>query len=253
MECLYYPEIDSTQEEAKRLISAEKTSTTAVVYADLQTAGRGSRGRQWQSEKTGNLLATYVFPIDQNWPLKTNLAVYPLSLGIFSFLSGLLARHTKPGISCPTLQIKWPNDILLNGKKIAGALHEIGDFGGRRYFLSGVGINIAWHPGKTAFPATHLKNYASDLPETEKLVLFLGECLQSALNEWQKIGFQETLEKIRPHLYRLGEEISVFPARDRSKEIKGIFDDIDLDGALLIKNEKGLQKITAGDIFPSLT
>jgi BirA family biotin operon repressor/biotin-[acetyl-CoA-carboxylase] ligase len=243
---VHHTELDSTQDEAKRLLeSGESPLPPFAIWADVQTRGRGSRGRTWESAQRGNCLVTYVFEIDARW-LSPAQVVYPLSLGIYRFLSSLPATETALYL------IKWPNDILLNGKKICGGLHEIFETGKRHYFLAGIGINVGWHPDKTHFPCTSLHENKISVPISHEFIETMGDFLQNEIIFWQNNGFEAVLTRIRPHLYHIGENITVHPARARQCELTGRFIDIDENGALLLKTGTGILKITAADIFPTL-
>ncbi|MCB9963646.1 MAG: biotin--[acetyl-CoA-carboxylase] ligase [Rhodospirillales bacterium] len=242
----YYPEIDSTNLEAKRLIEAGRLKSATVLYAGYQTAGQGSRGRQWDSARVGNFAASYVFPLQKD-VRQAHLAVYPIALSVYRYLGSLTPAENS-------LHIKWPNDILINGKKVCGCLHEIAHTETQSYFIAGIGINLFHHPNieKNAFPATNLSEYAKISPDLENHVINLGKILQDTISFWKKEGISVILDQIKPCLYRFKEEITLFPREDRRHSITGIFENIDENGALLLKTRTDVQKFTSADIFPSL-
>lgn len=247
-ELCHYKEIDSTNLEAKRLVESSKISNKTVIYADRQLAGQGSRGRKWSSNKEGNLLASFIIPIPENWQ-KPYLALYPVSFAVKKFIEHLLQDKNVQ------VELKWPNDILINQKKVCGCLHEIASNQNGKFFIAGVGLNIAWHPEETSssLPPISVKEFIEvNLPMAE-LVEDLSEHIEQEIQDWQYLGFRSYLKKIIPHFYRFGEAIAVSPSRERDNKITGEFCGIDIDGALILKTISGTQKITAADVFPNLT
>ena len=123
-------EVDSTSDEAARRLRAGTMPVPGVVVADVQTRGRGTRGRTWLSDAAGgSLTATFVLPIHKERPV-TEL---PL-------LAGLAVRDALAGlVPGADLRLKWPNDVLLGGRKAAGLLCERRDGAD----LVGVGVNLA--------------------------------------------------------------------------------------------------------------
>ncbi|MCB9964695.1 MAG: biotin--[acetyl-CoA-carboxylase] ligase [Rhodospirillales bacterium] len=242
----YYPEIDSTNLEAKRLIEAGRLNAATVLYAGYQTAGQGSRGRQWDSAGVGNFAASYVFPLQKD-ARQAHLAVYPIALAIYRYLRALIPAEKD-------LHIKWPNDILIDEKKVCGCLHEIVYAEAQPYFIAGIGINLFHHPSveKDAFPATNLSEYIKITDDLQSHVENLGIMLDKTLSFWEKEGISAILGQIKPHLYKFKDEITLFPRGDRNHSITGIFENIDENGALLLKTRTDVQKFTSADIFPSL-
>ena len=244
----HYKEIDSTNLEAKRLVESSKIPNKTVIYADKQLAGQGSRGRNWSSNKEGNLLASFILPVPTEWQ-KPHLALYPVSFAVKKFIDHLLQDKNAQ------VELKWPNDILINQKKVCGCLHEIISDKKNKFFIAGIGLNVAWHPEQTSssLPPTSINEFAEiDLPMAE-IVKNLSEHIEQEIQEWQHLGFRSYLKKLIPHFYRFGETIAVLPSRERDDKITGEFHGIDTDGALILKTISGTQKITAADIFPNLS
>ncbi len=242
----FYEEIDSTNAEAKRLVQSGTITRPTIIYADRQTNGQGSRGRTWSSNKSGNLLATYVLPIDEGWPDKNYLALYPVSVAVYAFI-----KHTIKNDA--DIKIKWPNDLLLEGQKLGGMLHEIADYHGQKFFIAGIGLNVAWHPEVTDnFPATSLITHEQNLPDILDMVETLGIYIWDEIINWQVCRFEEYKINILPILYKLGQEILIHPRRQRDHAIKGIFKDIDDNGCLILETATSIRIISTGDIFPEL-
>ncbi|MEL7473020.1 MAG: biotin--[acetyl-CoA-carboxylase] ligase [Planctomycetota bacterium] len=132
----HFSEIDSTSSHARRRIEVDRvTREPFVVSADVQTAGRGRLGRVWRSPKGGVWLTI-------GWPTR----VRPDAVGGVALLSALAARGAivdgvKPELEDDRLRIKWPNDVLLDGAKVAGVLIERLETPSGAWLLVGVGLN----------------------------------------------------------------------------------------------------------------
>ncbi len=133
---VHYDSIDSTNTQARQL-SAEHPGEWILVSSGTQTAGRGRFGRQWQSD-TGGAWFTLVVP---HQPDPEVQAILPLLAGL-SVRQVLAEQLTLAGKQKPEIQIKWPNDVLLDGKKVAGILCERIKTGKQSAVLVGIGINI---------------------------------------------------------------------------------------------------------------
>jgi biotin-[acetyl-CoA-carboxylase] ligase BirA-like protein len=154
----YFPEVTSTQDVAKQLI-AEGASGFFVVRADHQTSGRGRAGRGWSS-LSGNLQATFSVPMTFDVALAANysfVAAVALSQTVLEFV----------GEEC-CIEHKWPNDVWINGKKLAGILLEIHE----PYLLMGIGLNISHAPEDAAYLNQVLSN---DVGVVDFLDRFFGE------------------------------------------------------------------------------
>ena len=141
MKFLYFETLGSTQDYVKDLAAKGEVSPI-WIRAGSQNAGRGRRGRQWVS-KPGNLYASGLYPWDGASALK------PLS----SFVVALAVAETlSTYIDSKKISLKWPNDVLVDGAKIAGILLEAGE----GWIAIGVGINLEHHPQNLPYPVTHL-------------------------------------------------------------------------------------------------
>ena len=130
---LYYPELGSTMDEAARLAGEEAEEGT-VVIAEVQSAGRGRQGRRWVS-RPGNLLLSVVFRPDVS------------QLPYISIIGGLAAARAVRKVAGLAPRIKWPNDLMLQGNKVAGILAESAIEGQSVcYAVLGIGLNVALNP-----------------------------------------------------------------------------------------------------------
>jgi BirA family biotin operon repressor/biotin-[acetyl-CoA-carboxylase] ligase len=226
-----YESLDSTNEEARRLAKTGMRGPVWIVSRE-QTAGRGRRGRVWISE-SGNLFATLLMPAT------TSLSA---QLG---FVAGLAAADAiaaqAPGAE---VTLKWPNDVLLNGKKVAGILLE--GFG-KDSLAIGIGINLAHYPNSTEVPSISIAAVTGNLPDLNAILLRLASAMTAWYEIWLRQGFQPVRKAWLLRASGLGHPIR---ARLADSEREGVFEDLDEDGALLLRDAAGtLTRITAGDVF----
>ncbi|MCC6949116.1 MAG: biotin--[acetyl-CoA-carboxylase] ligase [Bradyrhizobiaceae bacterium] len=212
------------------------------IAARRQTAGHGRRGRTWVSEP-GNLYASLLLA-DPAPPAAIPGICFVAALALHDAL--LDVAH---GLAPAQLRLKWPNDLLLDGKKIAGVLVEgMSLGGGPTVTVVGFGVNCRHHPANVEFPATDLAaaGYAVD---TEALLEALGAALAERLKEWDR---GENFVSIRAawlaRAAGIGEAIE---ARLPNRTVAGIFETVDESGALVLKHRDGTREtIAAGDVFP---
>ncbi len=232
--------VDSTNDEARRLAAeGEETAPDGtLVWAKEQTAGRGRLGREWVSPP-GNLYCSLV--------LRPGVPVAKAAeLGFVAALAvyDMLGTLGEPGHQA---HCKWPNDILLNDHKVAGILLEAETGGGDvpEWVILGLGVNVGVFPGDTDFPATSFRAEGWGATEIDCLNAFARHFLKWT-NTWLEDGFAPVRKNWLWRCYGLGEEIEV---RLEGETLKGVFTDIDEDGALLLKTGDGERRITAGDVF----
>lgn len=244
--------VGSTNDEAKRL-AREGAADRTVVWARRQEAGRGRRGRHWVSPE-GNLYCSVVLrPEDESQALRPEWAANAAQLSFVAALAvgGAVAHALGPGLRC---RYKWPNDVLVNGRKVAGILleSEPGANGRLEWLVLGVGINLRHFPEGTEYPATALAvEGADDVQPGDILENFCGH-LKHWLDRWQADGFAPVREAWLRQAMGLSGPITV---RLHDRSLVGTFHDLDADGALLLDEGNagagggGLTRITAGDVF----
>lgn len=232
--------VDSTNAEAKRLAvqGEEETPDGTLVWAGEQTAGRGRRGRDWDSPK-GNLYCSLV--------LRPEVSV--ANAAQLSFVAGLavfdaLATLSEPGHE---VQLKWPNDILLNDKKVAGILLEAETVKDESppWLVLGLGLNVGFHPTDMDFPATSLRAEGWASTEADVLEAYCRNFLLWS-SRWLDEGFMPIRKNWLWHCRGRGEEIEV---RMENETITGVFEDIDEEGALVLDQDGKRRLITAGDVY----
>ncbi|QRG05988.1 biotin--[acetyl-CoA-carboxylase] ligase [Xanthobacter dioxanivorans] len=238
-----FTQIGSTNAEGLARLQRGETLPVWLV-ADIQTAGRGRRGRPWTSE-LGNLFATLVLP---------NPA--PVAhLAQLCFVAGLALRDAvlsaAPQISGDMLKLKWPNDLLLDGGKLAGILVEGGsDASGKPAVVIGFGVNCLHHPDELPYKATSLEaNGAPTAPD--RLLEALDLAMAVRLNQWNAgAGFPAIRSDWMRHALGMGDQVSV---KIGTREVVGRFENIDARGAMMLRRRDGVAEIiTAGDVSLSL-
>lgn len=133
MQEFFYPELDSSQEKAKQLISMGEITQNSLVYCDSQTAGRGQRGKSWISPAGAGIYASFVFPCDKS---PTLFIENPSSLTI---KSAEIVRDELKRLTNIDFEMRGINDIYYDDKKLAGILCEIYQ---KRFVICGYGINL---------------------------------------------------------------------------------------------------------------
>jgi BirA family biotin operon repressor/biotin-[acetyl-CoA-carboxylase] ligase len=233
-----HEELDSTNAEARRRAEAGEGGPVWII-ATRQTAGRGRRGRAWLTE-TGNLAAT----------LLTTTDAPPAEAAQLSFVAALAAAdlaETCLGPGAPRL--KWPNDVLVFGKKAVGILVESGARAdGRLWLAVGIGINLAHAPTDVDRPATAFADHMAGRPPKPLDAL---EVLATRFEAWRKLwatqGFAPIAAGWTARAHGLGEPCE---ARLPNRTVCGIAEGLDPDGALRLRLDDGaLERITAGDVF----
>lgn len=232
-------EVDSTNEEARRM-AAEQISAPHWIVADVQTAGRGRRGRSWSSP-SGNLMTTLYLP---------SVDVKPNQAGQLAFVAGLALETTVRHFigTQAAVSLKWPNDVLIDGKKASGILLESAMRENKVSWLAiGLGLNLASHPDDTPYPATNISAYTKTPPHNLEVLEILAAAFDTLYRQWQMGGFEPMLAAWRLVAHGIG---GPMVARLENREIEGIFLDINDDGALLLKDASGTtHTIEAGDVF----
>ncbi|WP_229582985.1 biotin--[acetyl-CoA-carboxylase] ligase [Paracoccus sp. S-4012] len=233
-------EIDSTNAEALR--RAPELTGPAWFLALRQTAGRGRRGRAW-SDPPGNFAAT----------LLTFPAGPPADAARLSFVAALALQDALAQVCGPSarLALKWPNDVLLNGGKVAGILLESAGSGRRPAALAiGIGVNLAHAPEPQtlepgAVPPVSVAGETGHHVDPETLLDLLAPAFTARERELAREGFAATRAAWLARAARLGETIT---ARTGAVTRQGRFDGIDATGALILTTAAGREAIPAADV-----
>lgn len=239
--CVALPEIDSTNAEGFR--RAAHLPGPTWILAGLQTAGRGRRARPWVSPE-GNFHGTLVLKPTEP----------PDVVALRSFAAALALREacvTLTGLS-DSFTLKWPNDVLLNGGKLAGILLESQGLGGPDPVLcTGIGVNLiaAPDPSQVEPGATPPVSLLAETGHRISPEAFL-DALAPAYAAWEATFVSEGFAPLRAawlsHAARLGEPIR---ARTGTLTREGVFDSIDASGNLILRTVAGILAIPAAEVF----
>lgn len=233
--------VDSTNAEAAR--RAPGLTGPCWILASEQTGGRGRRGRAWASPR-GNFHATLALPPPGN----------PQAAALRSFVAALALREALAEVtgSPAPFALKWPNDVLCNGGKLAGILLESAGEGGRVAHLSvGIGVNLIAAPDPEMIEPGALRPVTL-LAETGRRVepADLLDALAPAFAQWDALleaqGFAPLRAEWLAHAARLGERIT---ARTGTETREGIFETLDETGALVLRTPRGREAVPAAEIF----
>lgn len=231
-------QVDSTNEEAKRRAAAG-ASAGLVIRARRQTAGKGRRGRPWVSPE-GNLYLSILLRPNCS-PAHASEVSFVAIVALGDALADLLPEGVAPAY-------KWPNDLLLGGKKAGGILLEsLSDGDLTDWLIVGVGVNLVSHPDDTAYPATSLTAAGGrPIGAVALASRFVGE-FDRWYENWRRHGFGPVREAWLERAAGVGGQVTV---ATEDGQLTGVFRDLRDDGALEILDDKGTgHVITAGDVF----
>ncbi|MDR1910375.1 MAG: biotin--[acetyl-CoA-carboxylase] ligase [Holosporales bacterium] len=223
--------IDSTNNEALRRLEAGTLPLPCLITAQQQTQGRGRcPGRTWLGER-GNFFATYVtkrpshFPIT-HLPLLVACAIY---------------RSVRSFVASTSISLKWPNDVLIAGMKLAGALIETGP---RETALIGIGVNIVSAPTLPSHTrkTTHLNAWTPYPVTVEEYTTALLSALKAVFDVWEKQGFSAILTEWQNCSQEIGRSLSV---RVGQEQMHGIFERLDQEGRLILRFADGRTRAVA--------
>ncbi len=231
--------VDSTNDEAKRRAEAGAKGGT-LIWAQSQTKGRGRRGNRWVSP-TGNLYMSLVLRPD--CPASEALQLsFVASLALADALGSLLPPLAE--VTC-----KWPNDVFLNGRKVAGLLLESATTSGAEldWLVLGIGVNVGSTPSDLAARATSLDGEgAGEVTPAQVLKVFCRHFL-TRFDQWREDGFLPLREA---WLYRAEGKDGKVTVKLENETFSGRFVDIDQSGALVVEMaDSGRRVVTAGDVF----
>ncbi len=203
-----------------------------------QTAGRGRRHRAWIAPR-GNLGSSVLEVMD----------VSPSVAATLGFAAGLalVAALRSAGSDEPGFALKWPNDVMMGDKKLAGILLEAEAIGNRLAVVVGIGTNVVAAPEGTPIPATSLRALGIEL-EAEQLFAALSDAWVEFRGIWNEgRGFAEIRKKWLQSAAGLGQPVSISFG---GSTVTGIFDTIDEAGCMVVRTSDGRRvPISAGDVY----
>ena len=242
-EIYYFPLTDSTNREAK-VLAYRKVPDGTVAVADEQTGGKGRLNRNFYSPRGKGIWFSLVLRprfVPSDAPKCTLMAAVAIAHAISRF--GLRA------------QIKWPNDIMHDRRKLVGILTELSAEMSRiTYIVLGIGINV--NIRRDEFPP-ELRDIATSLSEMAGEKVSRIELFRAVLEEFDRLyvdiisdpkcGFVRMLDEWREYNITLGRKVRVVTA-STGEYFFGVARDIDADGALLVETTDGIERVFAGDV-----
>lgn len=235
-----YEQVDSTNTIAKKMASQGQEEGSFII-AEEQLKGKGRMGREWLSPQGKGIWISFILRPDI-LPMQASQITFVVVAGILQGIKKYTGAQVK---------IKWPNDLLLNRKKITGILTEISaEIERINYIIAGVGINVGQEPED--FPP-EIRERASSLEAETGEEINHNKLVQTIISEMEKVyflykeeGFEEILKIWRENNITLGRRVR---AITMDGQIKGLAENIDQEGFLIIKEDSGeVHKIMAGDV-----
>lgn len=227
--------VGSTNDEARRRVEDGTAADLLVVTAARQTAGRGRRGRVWESPE-GNLHASFAIRVGR--PLAEAAQIgFVAALALAEALDDVVPGHD--------VRCKWPNDVLIDGRKVAGMLLESAGDG---WLVLGIGVDVATRPapGETLYATLALAElgYGGD---TVQVLTALCRRFGPWLARWRAEGFAPVRTAWLGRARGLGEAAVV---RLEAETLSGVFAGLDEEGGMLLdQGEAGIRRVLAGDVF----
>ena len=226
----------STMDEVEALARAGEPEGIVVV-ADEQTAGRGRSGRRWSAPTGSSLLCSILLrpPVPPD-----RLAVLPLVVGV----AAAEAIDAVAGVAC---RLKWPNDVWIDGRKVAGVLVTARTgAAGLEHSVVGVGINVNVPPTEVIDGATSLLTATGHLHDRERLLTVLLERLGTGYQAFVVAGGRPDLRAWRSRSALVDERVTITVGDDHRH---GTFRGVDDDGALLLEvDDRRVERVVAGEL-----
>jgi BirA family transcriptional regulator, biotin operon repressor / biotin---[acetyl-CoA-carboxylase] ligase len=235
----HFFKVDSTNRVAMELSQAGEPEG-AVVIAEEQTAGRGRSGRIWHSERATGIYATII--------LRPKLA--PVQAPLLTMMAGLSAHSAVQVQTGLDVDLKWPNDLLINGKKVGGILTEMyAEPNQIRFVVVGIGLNVNQEnfPGELSVIATSLRAESGRSQSRLELLVRLLREFETDYNRFLAEGPASVIERFSEvSSYARGKRVRVTNGKD---SFTGITAGVGPEGLLLVKRDSG-QEVTviAGDV-----
>lgn len=230
----HFDELPSTNDKAIELRRSGELFAPAIVLATRQTAGRGRGANRWLSGD-GSLTVTYVLPVEEH------LQPHQLPL-----VAGIAVRNAAAELTCNVdVSLKWPNDVLLSGRKLAGLLCERVN----GVDMVGIGINVNHSPSaaQTKTSAVSLATMVGRDLDLNHVLLTVTAHLKQRLLARHSQPFAAFLEEYRQYDALLGQDVAVESGAD-SGPLHGTCEGVDEDGRLLVRSDRRLHRIIAGSI-----
>jgi BirA family biotin operon repressor/biotin-[acetyl-CoA-carboxylase] ligase len=234
---VYLPEVDSTNLEAKR-IAQKDFEDKLLVFCSRQTAGRGRLGRSWE-DNGDNVCMSYLFKPD----------ISPLEAPQLTLVSGLALAEALREITGLELGIKWPNDIVVGGKKLSGILTEMSaEMDHINYVVVGIGVNVNCvnFDGELKDKATSLAIELGHSLKRSEVIKGCAEKIFEYYDRFCKYGFTDFVDEYNSKCINVGKMVkAIYKTRLQSGLAKGV----DENGGLIILGEDGKEvTVTSGEV-----
>jgi len=232
---------DSTNSEAARM--AKTGAASAWILAKTQTNGKGSRGRNWETGD-GNFSASLLLHLNET-PQNAALRSFSAALALADTLESL-------GVDAKSISLKWPNDVLVDGRKIAGILLESSGRGQSiDQLIVGIGINLISAPplhklAPNAVRPISLLAATQKTVKPEQVLDHLASAFEAHETQLATHGFDPIRRQWLQRAARFGQNVTILQG---DKTLSGTFSDIDTTGALVLTADTGSHLISAGEIF----
>jgi BirA family biotin operon repressor/biotin-[acetyl-CoA-carboxylase] ligase len=228
-------QIDSTNTALLRT-AADGAPDLSIVLAETQSEGRGRRGRSWQSPLGGNVYFSLLKRFDGAMGALAGLSI----------AAGIALARTLRGFGIDDVGLKWPNDLVADGRKLAGVLVELGgEFLGPCYAVIGIGINLRAPPVKIDQPVTGLTALCATPPSRNELVARLIENLAKATDTFARSGFGAFEREFAAFDSLAGKPVRVRAAGGMRD---GVVAGIDARGALRVRHGAEIVAYDSADV-----
>ena len=228
--------VGSTQDAVRRAARSGAPAGYCCV-ADEQTAGRGRQGRRWQAPANTALLASVL--------VRTGPATVP---GV-PFAAGLAVLDALDRVAPIDAQLKWPNDVMAGGRKLAGILTELepgaAPEDGRAAGVVGLGLNLRVPSFPAGADGVSLDELAAVVPGRDRVLNAWLDALWRRIDALEARGMPALLDEWRRRAVGLGATVTATTARGA---VAGIAEDIADDGSLLVRTRDGVVRLVAGDV-----
>lgn len=244
-------ETDSTNRLAKEL-ARDGADHLTLVLAHQQSSGRGRYGRDWIAS-AGNVFWSMILRPASDWPSLTGLS-HVAALAVHATIVAFVGDNAQ-------VQIKWPNDVLVDGKKIAGILLEASSVtanmshveterSNNKWVVVGIGINVIDYPSQVNYPATSLYSAGVVDCDRDQVSAQLTHYFVEQLAHYVENGLPSLSNLVLPLMAGIGERINVSVSNSVDDNIIGVFSGLDETGRLIITKQNGEQHIiSSGDVF----
>ena len=180
-----FKSVKSTNEEAHKLIKNDMTKPT-LITAKKQTKGKGTMGKKWKSLK-GNIFLSIFFAINNT----------KINYKQFSLLNAYLLKNILSKYVLKKISIKWPNDLLIERKKICGILQEVIQYKKKYFLIIGVGINTCTSPRIKNFRTSSLQKFTKKKIHNNKILFDIKKEYEKLISDIEKYQFSYLKEKLK--------------------------------------------------------